>query len=165
MVFVAAALVVLFVLLQGAFAEPGMQFAIYPYGILALVLVFRASPASRFPLAALLGLVADLFSAGRFGAFSLAFALSYFPAQLVSKYLSAEYSFSRFIITFVFVFSVQLFCFLIGDTSASLRMFPAFFPFIIYTALANGLLALALWPLFSWILTSPGKKLRMTWAD
>ena len=165
MVVLAAILVVMFVLLQGAFAEPGMHFTVYPYGILSLVLIFRASPASRFPLAALLGLVADLFSAGRFGAFSIAFALSYFPAQLFSRYLSAEYSVARFLLSLVFVFSVQLIYFLIGDTSTSLRMFPVSFPFIVYTALASALLALALWPLFSWVLTSPGKKLRMAWAE
>ena len=149
------------VLTKGAFGGFFQQFTPCLYILFVVTVIFRAPKAYRFSLAALLGLVADVFSCGKFGGYALAFSLAYFPTSLIARYLSPEYAFFRFFMCFTFVFSSYFCYFMFGDVSSPITSLPISVKSFLITATFNGVLGTFLWPFFAYIIGRKGREVEL----
>ncbi len=154
---VASLLAIALVIIQGTLGGPYGKFAPAFYLIFCLAVLLKTRAAGRIYAAILLGLLADLFSSGRFGGFALALVAGCIISDSLNKKISPDSFFGRAFLAFVFVLTVQVLFLLVADPSMTVESLPERLRLALGTSLGNALIAAAIWPFFAILLTKTGK--------
>ncbi|MFA4985936.1 MAG: hypothetical protein WC712_05070 [Candidatus Brocadiia bacterium] len=143
--------------LQNSLGAPIGRFSAELYAILVLAIVLRTERGYRMPVAAILGLLADFFSGGRFAGFALSFSVAALLTSACNVYVSAENPVGRFFLSGVFLLASRAIFLVFADSSMTFSALPDALLNGLASAVANGVLAVFLIPAFASLVTV-GKK-------
>jgi cell shape-determining protein MreD len=133
----------------------GFALAVYP--VVAFCIILRCEPGRRMQVAAFLGVIADVFSLGRFGGYALAYALAVPVINGLNRLFTAETVFGRFTLTLAFLLITRALFIVFADSGATISTMPALMLSSVTDALLNAAFATVLLPIVAALVTQ-GRK-------
>ncbi len=122
------------------------------YAPLVLAIAFRAPAEMRTAVFALLGLVRDLISAGRFGGFAFSYALCSVPISSFARYMVPDSVVVRLLFLFIFCSLSSVTYTVAADTAWPFLELPGVMLQRLGAAGGNALLGSFLWPFYEMLL-------------